>query len=140
MLLDAVQRDFFATVAERLESNRMDRPLGPFLAELRKRAELHADVDRLLTDFLTRRNEFIHRITKPEGWTLRTPEGLEVVGKQLKELYESSKQVRTIFMALLYSWKVQGELEPSAEEVEAFAALEGKYEGGVMSRKWGIDG
>jgi hypothetical protein len=133
------ERDFFVTVTERIESKKMNRPLGPFLTELRKRAELHADFDQLLSDFLTRRNEFIHHITKPEGWTLSTSEGLAVVGRQLKELHDSSNEVRTIFTAILYSWKVQDELEPTAEEVEAFAALEGKYEGGVIRRKWGID-
>jgi hypothetical protein len=114
------ERDLFVTVTERIASKDMNRPLGPFLTELRKRAELHADVDQLLTNFLMRRNEFIHHITKPEGWTLTTPEGLEVIGKQLRELHKSSKEVRTIFTALLYAWKVQDELEPTVEDMEKF--------------------
>lgn len=70
------ESDFFVAVTERIESKKMNRPLGPFLTELRKRAELHADFDQLLSDFLTRRNEFIHHITKPDGWTLSTSKGL----------------------------------------------------------------
>jgi hypothetical protein len=39
-------------------------------------------------------------------------------------------------MALLYSWKIQADMEPSEEEAEAFTAISGTYEGGILSRKW----
>jgi hypothetical protein len=82
---------------------------------------------------------FIHDISKPDGWTLKTKDGLGVINRQLDELLADSKEVRTLFVALLYSWKVQGEMEPTKEEDEAFHAICGKYEGGVLSRRWGGD-
>lgn len=133
------EQDLFVSLAERLASKDADRPLGAFLTELRKRAELHSEVDELLKRFLQSRNVFIHEISKPEGWTLKTNEGLRVVNAQLDQLLGYSVEVRTLFMALLYSWKIQGEMEPTKEEDEAFQAIAGKYEGGVLSRKWGSD-
>ena len=133
------ERDFFVALSERLQSKDMDRPMGAFLTELRKRAELNGQVDELLKRFLLRRNVFIHDIAKTEGWTLKTKEGLSVIDGQLDELLTDSNEVRTHFIALLYSWKVQGDMEPTKEEEEAFEAISGKYEGGVLSRKWGSD-
>ncbi|MCO4863723.1 hypothetical protein MKD38_18755 [Cupriavidus sp. WGlv3] len=134
------ESDLFISLTERLASKDMDRPLGAFLTELRKRANLHGQVDELLRRFLLRRNVFIHDISKPDGWTLKTGEGLLVIDRQLNELLADSEEIRTLFMGLLYSWKVQGEMEPAKEEEEAFQAISGKYEGGVLSRKWGSEG
>jgi hypothetical protein len=131
------EADLFVPLFERLASKDMDRPLGAFLTELRKRAGLNQDFDELLKRFLLQRNVFIHDITQPEGWTLKTKEGIVVVDIQLNNLLNDSKDVRTHFMALLYSWKVQTEIEPSKEESEAFEAVAGTYQGGVLSRKWG---
>ncbi|QJR30036.1 hypothetical protein [Limnobacter profundi] len=131
------ESDYLVALSERLASKDMDRPLGAFLTELRKRAELNSQVDVLFKRFLLRRNVFIHDISKPKGWTLKTKEGLLVINSQLEELLADSTAVRTHFLALLYSWKVQGEMEPTKEEDEAFRAITAKYEGGVLSRKWG---
>jgi hypothetical protein len=133
------EREFFVSLSERLASKDTDRPLGAFLTELRKRAEVHSDVNVLLKRFLLRRNTFIHEISKPEGWTLKTKEGLRVINGQLDELLADSAEVRTLFLALIYAWKVQGEMHTTKEEDEAFQAISGKYEGGVLSRKWGSD-
>lgn len=130
------EADLFTSLSERLESKDMERPLGAFLKELRKRAQLNQDFDELLRFFLLQRNVFIHDITQPKGWTLKTKEGLQVVDAQLNQLLENSERVRTHFKALLYSWKIQGDMTPSEDEAEAFAAISGTYEGGVLSRKW----
>jgi hypothetical protein len=120
-----------------MSASDIERPLGAFLTELRRRAELHSDVDALLTRYLLRRNEFIHDISQPEGWSLKSDEGLEVVDQQLKDLLADSKEVRTLFVALLHAWKVQVEVDTTKEEEKAFEAIAGKYEGGALSRKWG---
>lgn len=133
------ERDLFTSLTERLSSKDMERPLGTFLTELRKRATLHADFDELLRRFLLNRNIFIHDISEPEGWSLKSEAGLKIVHQQLEELLTDSDQIRTHFKALLYSWKVQGEMDPTKDEGEAFQDVSGKYEGGVLSRKWGTD-
>lgn len=128
--------EFFTAVSERLSAKEMDRPLGAFLTELRKKVSLHEDVDALLRRFLLERNEFIHAISTPEGWTLKTVEGLRVVNRQLDELLRDAKEVRTIFLSYLWAWKVQGEMATTEEEDAAFRAIEGKYEGSIMARRW----
>jgi hypothetical protein len=133
------EKDLFTSLTERLLSKEMERPLGAFLTELRKRASLHADFDALLRRFLVNRNTFIHDISEPEGWSLKSDVGLRVIDRQLAELLADSDQVRSHFKALLYSWKIQGEMDTTEDENEAFHAISGKYEGGVLSRKWGID-
>jgi len=133
------EKELFTSLTERLSSKDMERPLGAFLTALRKRASLHADFDALLRRFLTNRNIFIHDITEPEGWSLKSDEGLRVIDRQMAELLTDSDQVRTHFKALLYSWKVQGEMNTTEDEDEAFRAIAGKYEGGVLSRNWGTD-
>lgn len=131
------EADLFISLSERLESKNLDHPLGPFLIELRKRAHLNQDFDELLKRFLLQRNVFIHDIAQPEGWSLKTKEGILVVDTQLNQLLENSEKVRAHFMALLYSWKIQADMEPSEEEAEAFTAISRTYEGGILSRKWG---
>lgn len=133
------EKELFTSLTERLSSKDMERPLGAFLNELRKRASIHADFDALLRRFLVNRNIFIHDISEPGGWSLKTVAGLKVIDRQLTELLADSDQVRTHFKALLYSWKVQGEMDTTEGEDEAFHAISGKYEGGVLSRKWGTD-
>jgi hypothetical protein len=131
--------ELFTEISDRLSAKEMDRPLGAFLTELRKKASLHDDVDALLRRFLLKRNEFIHAIATPDGWTLKTLEGLRIVNRQLDELLRDAKDVRTIFLSYLWAWKVQGEMETTEEEDEAFRAIKGKYDGGVMARRWEVD-
>lgn len=40
-------------------------------------------------------------------------------------------------MGLLYSWKVEGGMDPTNEENGEFHAIAGEYEGGALSRKSG---
>lgn len=131
------EADLFISLPERLGSKDMDRPLGAFIAGLRKRAYLNQEFDGLLKSFLLQRNVFIHDIAQPEGWTLKTKEGIRVVDTQLNQILENSEKVRSHFKALLYSSKIQADLEPSEEEAEAFTAISSTYEGGILSRKWG---
>lgn len=125
-----------ASLQEKLSSSDIERPLGAFLTELRKRAELHKGVDALLNRFLLRRNIFIHNISQPEGWSLRSDAGLGVIDQQLKELLADSKEVRVLFLGLLHAWKVQVDVETTEEEKVAFEAVAGKYERGVLFRRW----
>lgn len=133
------EKYFSLPFTERFASKESDRPLGAFLTELRKRASLHAEMDELLRRFLERRNAFIHDIANVEGWTLKSVAGLRVINTQLDSLLTDSADVRTHFLALLYSWRIQGEMEATQEEEDAFRAIAGKYEDGVLSRKWGTD-
>lgn len=127
----------FASMEEKLLAADFERPLGAFLHELRKRAELHTEVDALLTRFLESRNTFIHNISQPEGWCLQTEAGLAVVDRQLRTLLDDSKEVRALFLGLLHSWKIQVGLPTAEWEEQAFEAMAGKYEGRIMSRRWG---
>jgi len=131
------ERHVLASLQEKLSASDIERPLGAFLTELRKRAELHKEVDALLKRFLLRRNVFIHNISQPEGWSLQNDAGLGVIDQQLKELLADSKEVRVLFLGLLHAWKVQVDVETTEEEKAAFEAVAGKYEGGILSRRWG---
>ena len=131
------ERHFLTSLQEKQSANDIERPLGAFLTELRKRAELHKDVGALLKRFLLRRNVFIHNISQPEGWSLQSDAGLGVIDQQLKELLTDSKDVKVLFLGLLHAWKVQVDIETTKEEDAAFEALAGKYEGGILSRRWG---
>jgi hypothetical protein len=131
------EADLFISLSERLASKDMDRPLGAFINELRKRSYLNQEFDELLKCFLLLRNVFIHDIAQQEGWSLKTKEGIRVADTQLNQILENSEKVRAHFKALLYSWKIQADMEPSEEEAEAFTAISGTHEGGILSRKWG---
>ena len=56
---------------EEIERN---KTLGYFLAELRKRADLHDGFDVLLKDFLKNRNDFVHDLSRVPDWGLGSPE------------------------------------------------------------------
>src|SRR5215813_6378468 len=56
------------------EEGERNKTLGYFLAELRKRADLHDGFDVLLKDFLKNRNDFIHDLSRVPGWGLGSPE------------------------------------------------------------------
>lgn len=130
------EQDLFALLTERLVAKERQRPLGPFLEELRKRATLHPQVDELLSRYLLKRNRFVHNLSEVENWSLRTEAGCAVAHDFLNGLLADSKDVRSIFIGLLRSWKVQSGLETTEEEDRAFAEME-KYEGQILSRKWG---
>jgi hypothetical protein len=133
------ERDLFTSVTERVSSKDIRRPLGPFFAELRKRATLHNDVDELVARFLVRRNAFIHNLSELDGWSLKTEAGIKLANDHLNELLADSREVRTLFLGLLHAWKVQVEMQASKQEQEAFEAITSKYEGRLLSRKWGVD-
>ena len=107
--------DLIISLSERLASKDMDRPLGAFITELRKRAYLNQEFDELLKYFLLQRNVFIHDIAQQEGWSLKTKEGIRVVDTELNQILENSEKVRAHFKALLYSWKIQADMEPYEE-------------------------
>ena len=130
------EQDLFASLTERLVAKERQRPLGPFLHELRSRATLHVDIDELLSRFLLNRNRFVHNILKVEGWSLKTEAGCGAASRFLNELLADSMEVRNIFIGLLHSWKVQSGLDTTEEEDRAFVEME-KYEGPILSRKWG---
>ena len=130
------EQDLFASLTERLVAKERQRPLGPFLHELRSRATLHPDIEELLSRYLSSRNRFVHNVSEVEGWSLKTEAGCAVANDFLNGLLADSKEVRSVFIGLLHSWKVQSGLDTTEEEDRAFAEME-KYEGQILSRKWG---
>lgn len=79
-------KKLFSSLEEKLSAKDLARPLGVFLTELHKRAFLNESVDLLLSRYLVNRNIFIHDIVAPEGWSLKSKEGIKVINMQLESL------------------------------------------------------
>ncbi len=133
------EQDLFASLTDRLVAKQRQRPLGPFLHELRNRATLHPDIEELLSRFLLRRNCFVHNLSEVEDWSLKTEAGCTAANNFMNNLLADSVEVRNVFIGLLHSWKVQTGYDTTEEEDSAFAAME-KYEGQILSRRWGSGG
>src|SRR5947207_15392683 len=60
------------------EDSERTKTLGYFLAQLRKRTDLDAEFDALLTDFLRNRNDFIHDLSRIPGWVEGSSERIAI--------------------------------------------------------------
>jgi len=118
-------------VLENQRSAERKKTLGYFLTELRKRADLDEGFDLLLSDFLTRRNQFVHNITELEGWDRSTESGRKVALNFVNILTRQAVKISQILSGLMMAWQEQAGLDvPTSKEMEDLA---GKYRDHVDS-------
>lgn len=100
--------------------------LGYFLGELRKRVDVDPQLDRLLDEFLERRNMLVHRFSDVDGYSYETGPGIAAGRAFIHETLRSTETVLMIFIGLVRAWQEQvgmdvGHIEkhPYFEEIDA---------------------
>ena len=107
------------------------KTLGFFLIELRKRADLDDRFDSMLSDFLTRRNQFVHNITDLEGWDRSTEAGQLVARNFIDTLTRQAIEISNTLTGLVMTWQKQTGFDvPVPKELEEIV---GKYRDQVDS-------
>ncbi len=110
---------------EEVERN---KTLGYFLAELRKRADLHDGFDALLKDFLKNRNDFVHDLSRVPDWGLGSPAQTTKAKRFIYRLIQQSETVLKVFLSLASAWQEQvGMPEPSVPNDAWFTEIEAVY-------------
>ena len=92
---------------ERIEAAERSGTLGRLLKQLRERVELSPEFDVLLTQFLSDRNTFIHRILEVPGFDLSTREGRNAATAFLSRFFSETKEVLHVFWAFIRAWQEQ---------------------------------
>lgn len=90
-----------------IERNEQKKALGYFFGKLKERVELDPSVENLLSDFLSRRNDFIHNQYKVPGWDLHSSEGQVVAKKFTITLLRQAQVINEIFISLIFKWQEQ---------------------------------
>ena len=127
-----VLQDGDSLTLEKLESiNKKERKkaLGYFIGKIRDRASLFPNFEELLSEFLNKRNDFVHNQDKIPGWDLSTPEGVVVARTFVISLLHQAHIINEIFAALLCKWQEQTGIYPpqSGESNEYINSIEERY-------------
>jgi hypothetical protein len=93
--------------AEAQKEAERKKTIGYFIAELKKRADVHPLLEANLSRFLTMRNQFVHSLADIPGWDTHTEEGQAVALKFVSELFHLSQALLKIFAAPVRSWGEQ---------------------------------
>lgn len=102
---------------ERLSNGQYDRKtIGQMLGELRKRVSFQDDFEAILNRFLKNRNILAHDLANIPDWDLTTKEGINIANEFLTELIEDSKTVRSVFVGIINSWRIQSGQNINEEE------------------------
>lgn len=110
------------------EDAERNRTLGYFLTELRKRADVHAGFDTLLSDFLRNRNDFIHDLSRVSGCGLGSQEQTAGARQFIHQLIRQSETVLKVFMGLVSAWQDQAQFPKSSLPSDAwFAEIDAVY-------------
>lgn len=115
---------------EALEAQReaeRKKTIGYFIAELKKRADVHPLLEANLSHFLTMRNQFVHNLSDIPGWDTHTEEGQKIALKFVNDLFHLSQALLKIFAALLRSWGEQIGSGVPLPDNEFFADVEANY-------------
>lgn len=79
------------------------KTLGHFIQQLRYRADLAAEFDVELTEFLALRNQLVHHFDEVPGISLSTPEGREIAERFIANTANMAGRMTNIFLALIPS-------------------------------------
>jgi len=110
------------------EESERNKTLGYFLAELRKRADIHEGFDVLLKDFLKNRNDFIHDLSRVPDWGLGSPTQTAKANQYVHQLIQQSERVLKVFLGLVGAWQDQiGMPQSSIPNHAWFAEIETIY-------------
>ena len=80
------------------------RTLGQLVCELRKRVEVHPEFDANLSEFVTLRNRFVHRLFTEREFTLATDESCVRAGEIMLRLQSLMWDIQNIVMAYNLLW------------------------------------
>lgn len=105
---------------EHQQSAERRKTLGYFLAELRKRADLAIGFDRLLEDFLEKRNILVHDFGGRDEYSLNTAEGLAGANAFLRDMIRITEEVLKVFIGLVRAWQEQTGIGPEGGKGERF--------------------
>ena len=94
------------------EASERTKTLGYFLAELRKRADVHDGFDELLKSFLNNRNDFIHDLSRVVTGGTTSPEGVDAATKFVHNLMNQTDKVTKVFTGLVLAWQVEADFPP----------------------------
>jgi hypothetical protein len=101
---------------EALEEKERTKNLGYFLGQLRMRAEIDPDFDKVLKDFLKDRNTLIHNLNEVQGWDLNTEEGWKICNAWLDGFYSRADHVLKVFSGLVRAWEEQNKFPKSPHD------------------------
>lgn len=104
-------------LGDRIQNGEYDRKtIGQMLGQLRERATFQTDFEAILDRFLRNRNLLAHDLANIPGWSLKKEEGLKAANEFLDELTDDSRTVRSVFVGIINSWRIQSGHDVDEEE------------------------
>ena len=101
--------------------------MGYFIAELKKRVDVHPSLEEGLSKFLTMRNQFVHHLSDIPGWDTDSDEGCAESMKFVNQLFNLSQTILKVFAGLIRSWQEQVNLDIPVPESDFFEEVDAKY-------------
>jgi hypothetical protein len=71
------------------------------------RIDIHPCFDALLSEFLEKRNTFVHNVNAIEGWNLSTKDGRVVANRFLNRLLHLNNVMTSVCIGIMRSWQQQ---------------------------------
>ena len=102
------------------------KTLGYFVAELKKRVDVHPRLEEVLSKFLTMRNTFVHNLSDGPGWDTDGESCTESI-KFVNELIHLSETILKVFAGVIRSWQEQAKFDVPVPENEFFKEVDAKY-------------
>jgi hypothetical protein len=99
------------------KDNNRKKTLGQFIVELRKRVDIDDQFDKVLSEFLDKRNVLIHRIDDVPGWSLHNEEGLKVARLFVDRVIMLNESVLNVFMSLLHVWQKEVDISTPVDHL-----------------------
>jgi hypothetical protein len=115
-----LQLDGSLTIALLHRQEKRKRTLGAVLTAMRNRVEIHELFDAALTEFLEKRNVFIHRISDAPGWSLDDETGRAAANRFLARLWQLNEIVLDVFCGLARASAEQDPDSPQFPDVVHF--------------------
>lgn len=102
--------------------------LGALLKELRKRADIDPSFDKILSEFLDMRNDFIHDLDRVPGFDLGTKEGRIVAINFINKLMKHTDTIMKMLFGLGRAWQKQnGIIFPEIDTHELVGEIDNLY-------------
>jgi hypothetical protein len=96
------------------------RTLGAVLIAMRKHVEIYEPFDAGLTEYIEKRNTFIHRLSDAPGWSLDDEAGRAAANRFLARLWHLNWMVMDVFCGLARAYCEQNPGYPQFPEVVPF--------------------
>jgi len=76
------------------------KTLGYFLRELRENTPIRKDFDKILSDFLTARNTFVHKLSSIPDFSLKDEAGIKAGLNFVRTVNKQAVHIRNVLLAL----------------------------------------